>query len=267
MRGAYGRFVEVASLQPLERGHLLADDLFDFSGEDDVRIDMPSIFHYWRYDQAESGAPLLQSNLGEPLFTEHPFGDGMVMIGTMGFSPGWSNLSIKPIYAPLVYRMILYVVAWEQGGVREHVLGAPFDRYFSHLGAQVTMRLNGEEIHPETAASARGLRVRYPAFEWEPGWLELQLDEKRTAIAINQNISESDFTSLSLSETEYLLENILPMAGLVSIAGYGDAEIRSAMAAVSFGREIWNWFIWIALAFMVMECIISVTYRTETADD
>ncbi len=267
MRGAYGRFEEVASLQPLGHGHLLADDLFDVSGEEDVRIDMPSIFHYWRYDQAESEVTLLQSNLGEPLFIEQPFGNGMVMIGTMGFSPGWSNLSIKPIYAPLVYRMLLYVVAWEQGGVREHILGTPFDRYFSHLGTQVTMRLNDEEIRPETAASARGLRVRYPAYEWEPGWLELHLDEKKTAIAINQNISESDFASLSLTEAEQFLENILPMAGLVSITGYGDSEIRSAMAAVSFGREIWNWFIWIAIAFMVLECIISVTYRTETADD
>ncbi len=267
MRGVYGRFEEVASLQPLGRGHLLADDLFDAGDEEDVRIDMPAIFHYWRYDQTESGVPLLQSNLGEPLFVEQPFGDGMVMIGTMGFSPGWSNLSIKPIYAPLVYRMLLYVVAWEQGGIREHTLGDPFDRYFSKLGARVTMQLNGEEIRPETAAGARGLRVRYPAYEWKPGWLELHLDEKKTAIAINQNISESDFASLSLSETEKFLEKILPLAGLISITGYGDSEIRSAMAAVSFGREIWNWFIWIALAFMVSECIISVRYRTETADD
>ncbi len=269
MRGAYGRFEEVASIQPLDSGHLFADDLFDVSDGEDVRIDMPSIFHYWRYSQGEtgSGSVVLRSNLGEPLFVEQIFGDGMVLIGTMGFSPGWSNLSIKPIYAPLIYRMLLYVVAWEHGGVREHILGAPFDRHFPNFGAQVTMRLNGEEIHPETAASARNLRVRYPAHEWEPGWLELRLDEKKSAIAINQDILESDFASLSLSETEMFLEEILPLAGIISISGFGDAEIRSAMAAVSFGREIWNWFIWIALAFMVSECIISITYRTETADN
>ena len=269
MRGTYGRFEEVASLQPLDSGHLLASDLFESDDEEELRIDMPAIFHYWRYrrDNGEPGATVLRTNLGEPLFMEHSFGDGMIMVGTMGFSPGWSNLSIKPIYAPLVYRMLLYVVAWEHGGAREHLLGSSFDRYFAEYGAQVTLRLNGDEIRPETSASARGLRVRYPAHEWEPGWLELQLDGKKTAIAINQDISESDFTSLSLAETRQFLTEIIPVAGVVSIAGYSADEIRSAMATISFGREIWNWFIFIALAFMVAECIISRKYRTETADE
>ncbi len=269
MRGTYGRFEEVASLQPLDSGHLLAADLFEMSEEEELRIDMPAIYHYWRYqrEDAGSGATVLRTNLGEPLFVEHPFGDGMVMVGTMGFSPGWSNMSIKPIYAPLVYRMLLYVVSWEHGGVREHLLGAPFDRYFSEFGADVTLRLNGEEVRPETAASARGLRVRYPAQEWEPGWLELELDGKKSAIAINQDISESDFSSLSLSETRQYLSNIIPVAAVVSIAGYSADEIRAVVASVSFGREVWNWFIWMALAFMVAECIISKKYRTENADD
>jgi hypothetical protein len=268
MRGTYGRFEEVASLQPLDSGHLLASDLFESEDEEELRIDMPAIYHYWRYQRAVdgSGATVLRTNLGEPLFMEHSFGDGMVMVGTMGFSPGWSNLAIKPIYAPLVYRMLLYVVAWEHGGAREHILGAPFDRYFAEFGTHVTIRLNGDEIRPETSASARGLRVRYAAQEWEPGWLELQLDEKKTAIAINQNISESDFASLSMTETRQFLSEIIPVAGVVSIAGYSADEIRTAMASISFGREIWNWFIWMALAFMVAECIISRKYRTETAD-
>ena len=269
MRGAYGRFEEIASLQPLDSGHLLAAELFESGDDEQLRIDMPAIFHYWRYqrDDAGSGAAVLRTNLGEPLFVEHAFGDGMVMVGSMGFSPGWSNMSIKPIYAPLIYRMLLYVVAWEHGGVREHILGSPFDRYFTEFGAQVTLHLDGEEIRPETAASARGLRIRYPAQEWQPGWLELKLDGKKTAIAINQDISESDFTSLSLTETRQFLTEIIPVAGVVSITGYSVDEIRSAMATISFGREIWNWFIFIALAFMVAECIISRKYRTETADE
>ncbi len=269
MRGTYGRFEDIASLQPLDTGHLLAAELFESGDDEELRVDMPAIFHYWRYqrDDGGSGAAVLRTNLGEPLFMEHSFGDGMVMVGSMGFSPGWSNMSIKPIYAPLVYRMLLYVVAWEHGGVREHILGSPFDRYFTEFGTQVTLQLNGEEIRPETVASARGLRIRYPAQEWQPGWLELQLDGKKTAIAINQDILESDFASLSLAETQQFLTEIVPVAGVVSIAGYSADEIRSAMAAISFGREIWNWFIFIALAFMVGECIISKKYRTETVDE
>ena len=268
MRGTYGRFEEVASLQPLSEGHILIDDVFQ-SDDDELRIDMPTIYHYLRYDRGGfgSGTPLLRSNLGEPLFVEHRFGDGMILVGTMGFSPGWSNISIKPLYAPLIYRMMLYVVAWEQGGVREHILGSTFDRQFADFGTRVTMKLNGDEIRPETAAGGQGLRVHYPAVEWSPGWLELELDEKKYTIAVNQDISESDFSSLSNTETEDFLKETLNLAGVLDITGYSETEIRSAMADVSFGREIWSWFIIIALAFMVAECIISKTYKTETAAD
>ncbi len=269
MRGDYGRFEEIASLQPLRDGHLLVDDIFETQDNEEVRIDMPSIYHYLRYQQPDSqrGSTVLRSNLDDPLFVEQPFGDGMVLVGTLGFSPGWSNLSVKPLYAPLLYRMILYVVAWEHGGVREHILGNPFDRQVSDFGAVVTMTLNETEMRPETSTGTGGLRIRYPASEWSPGWLELDLDGKKYTIAVNQDILESDFASLSVSETESFLENILPVAGVISVSGYSESEIRSAMAAISFGRELWNWFIWLALAFMVAECIISRMYRTETSSE
>ncbi|MEX0680597.1 MAG: BatA domain-containing protein [Balneolales bacterium] len=270
MRGDYGRFEEIASFRPLDTGHLLTDDLFESHEEAEVRIDMPSIYHYWLYDRPDSpaGSVLLSSNLDEPLFIEQPFGDGMVLIGTMGFSPGWSNLSIKPIYAPLLYRMILYVVAWEYGGVREHILGNSFDRLIAtNYGARVTMTLNGEEIRPETAITAQGIRIRYAAKEWTPGWLIIELDGEENTIGVNQNILESDFRALSLAEVENFLEGILPHAGTLDVSGFSETEIKSAMASISFGKEIWNWFIWLALVFLVTESIIAGIYKTENTGD
>ncbi len=269
MRGSYGRFEEVASFQMLSDGQVLVDDLFEMREDEEVRIDMPSIYHYWRYQPPESapGTTLLRSNLEEPLFVERTSGDGIILIGALGFGPGWSNLSIKPIYAPLLYRMILYVVAWEDGGVREHTLGSPFDRSIADIGTEVTMTLNGDDFRPETATTANGMRIRYPAREWSPGWLDLNLDGREYTMAVNQDISESDFTSLTVVETEEYLEDHLRLAGVVDISGYSETEIRSAMASVSFGREIWNWFIWLALVFMVAECIISKTFKTESSSD
>ncbi len=269
MRGFYGRFEEVASLQTLAEGHILIDDIFEFGEDEQVRIDMPDIYHYWRYSSSDtqSETMLLRSNLGDPLFLEQPFGDGRVLIGTMGFSPGWSNLGVKPLYAPLIYRMMLYVAAWEYGEAKEHVLGTPFDRHVADFGTQVVMSLNGDKMHPETSASDRGLRIRYPAREWSPGRLVLELDEKKYSIAVNQNILESDFTSLSRKETERFLEEILPVAAVIDISGYSQTEIQSAMASVSIGREIWNWFIWLAIVFMIAECILSKKYKTQTFAD
>lgn len=268
MRGTYGRFEEVASIQPFREGDLLIEEIFEFTEDETARIDLPAIYHFWRYNSGDArrGTTLLRSNLGDALFTEHLFGDGMILVGTMGFGPGWSNLGVKPIYAPLIFRMLLHVSAWEYGGVSEHILGLPFDRHFSNFGLRSVMRLNEEEIHPETAFSAGGLRIRYPAREWAPGWLEVELEEGivHSVIAVNQNILESDFGSLSIEEAKNFLADLLPVAGAISVSGQSDLEMRSAMASVSFGREIWNWFIILAFAFMIAECIISRWYKTET---
>lgn len=268
IRGTYGRFEEVASIQPFREGDLLIEEIFEFAEDEEARIDLPAIYHFWRYNTGDSrrGTTLIRSNLGDPLFTEHLFGDGMFLVGTMGFDPGWSNLGVKPVYAPLIIRMLLHVSAWEYGGVSEHVLGMPFDRHFSNFGHRAVLRLNGEEFYPETAFSAGGLRIRYPAREWAPGWLDIQLEEgaSHSVIAVNQNILESDFGSLSIEETQKFLADLLPVAGAISVSGRSDFEIRSAMASISFGREIWNWFIILALAFMIAECIISKWYKTET---
>ncbi len=266
MRGTYGRFEEIASLQALADGHILVDELFEDREEGTVRIDMPALYHYWMYSPPEgaSGSTLLRSNLDDPLFVEHPFGDGMVLIGMMGLGPGWSNLAVKPVYAPLIYRLMLHVVAWEHGGVREHVLGNPFDRYLPDFGAVAVMNLHGREYRAEVSSHARGVRVRYPGREWEPGWLDLGLNGNKYTVAVNQDILESDFSSLDNKETEQFLEELIPLAGVLSFSGLSDAEIRTAVASVSFGREIWTLFIWLALAFLVAECIISRLYKTET---
>ncbi len=269
MRGTYGRLEEVASLEPLSEGHLLIEDVFESHLDEDLRIDMPSIYHHWRYEsQGSSGSnTLLRTNLGEPLFVRQAVGEGIILVGTMGIGPGWSDLAVKPIFAPLVHRLLLFAVAWEDGGMKEHILGRPFDEHVGDFGTEAYLTLNGDQIRPETAVTGEGVRVHYTASEWTPGWLELKIDDQEYTIAVNQHISESDFTSLTVQETESFLNDRLPLAGVIDVAGYSDTEIRSEMASISFGREIWSWFIWLALAFLVAECIISKQYRAERSAD
>lgn len=265
-RGNYGRADGIASFQPLQAGQLLIDDLFEYDETEDLRVDMPEIFHYWRYQPLKnSGTSLLRSNLGEPLFVEHSSGDGKILVATMGFDPGWSDLAVKPLYAPLLYHMMLYISSWEHGGMQEHVLGSPFDRYVTETTREVIMEKKGESIRPAITRTPQGLRIRYNGEEWEPGWLFLHLDDKKNILAVNQNISESDFTSLSLSEIEKLFTGSLPIAGFIEVSGFTPSELETALASASFGREIWAWFIGLALLFMIAESIISKKYKIEHA--
>lgn len=266
MRGVYGRSREVASLQPLDSGQLLAADLFE-SDEDEIpRIDMPSIYHYLRVQPASgnSAATLLQTNLDEPLFVEQRFGEGMLIVSAMGFEPGWSDLGTKPIYAPLVYRLMMHMLSADVQPGQEHILGRSFDRIFASRATEVLLRHAGDTVVPEVSEGTRGLRVRYAAREWEPGWMDVDFTDHRVTIAVNQDITESDFAALSIAEASEQLGNLFPRFTGADISGLGAVQLRSAVASAGFGREIWSWFVWIALAFLVAECIISKLYKTET---
>ncbi|MDI6401783.1 BatA domain-containing protein [Balneolaceae bacterium ANBcel3] len=264
MRGSYGRFNEIATLETFQEGHELTDGLF-LDEEENIRVDMPALYHYWMYDQAEApGRTILRSNLNEPLLMEHRFGDGLVLVSAFGFSPGWSNISIKPIYSPILYRIIRHVVSWEYGDLRKHTLGSPFERYLASGGTQFILKLNEDEYYPEVQLSARGARLSYPGVEWEPGWLHIENEDMRHIIAINQDISESDFRSLSNEEIQnILISSEVPAAGVLSVSGLNEAELKSAVTSASFGREIWTFFIWLALAFLVLECIISIGHKNK----
>lgn len=265
MRGDYGRFEEVASLQRLREGHPILDEIFDKQEDDDIRLELPTIYHYWLYQTAgRSGSNIVfRSNLNEPVLTEHRYGSGLVLVSSIGADPGWSNFPVNPLFAPLYYRMALYAVSFDEGGLAQHTLGSPFEWNNNFSSLDISILLNDREFRPEVSMTGAGAEIRTDAIDWTPGWAEITDRNSKRIIAVNQNITESDFRTLQTGAINELLSDVIYLLDIIESSEFTSDELSARIQSAGFGSEIWNWFLWIALALLITECLISKQYRIE----
>lgn len=265
LRGDYGRFEQVARLQPLVEGHPILDEIFEKQEDEEIRITMPDIFYYWIYEAGSRsrGTAIFNTNLNEPLLTEHRYGDGLVMISSLGADPGWSNFPANPLFAPVYFRMALYAVSFEDSRMTEHILGRPFDRGFSFAGLDIEINVNDTKIRPEAAMTGGGVQIHYEAREWEPGWAIISDGQKQKSLAINQDVSESDFDAFTKKELQEKISGYLNLLAVIDTYGMTADEMNIKIESAGFGREIWNWFIWFALVLLAAECLITKKYKAE----
>lgn len=265
IRGDYGRFEEeVAGFDRLVEGHPILDEIFEQREEDEIRITTPRIFYHWVYDTGERGSnTIFRTNLNEPLLTEHRVGNGRLIVSAMGADPGWSNFPVNPLFAPVYYRTALYATAYEDRTDRTHTLGEEFDKTFGFDDYSVEIVLNDLQLRPETEFTGSGLRVTDDATDWKPGLAAISSGEKENVVAVNQHISESDFSTLDNTELEEFLEAEFNLVKLIDTSAMSSSEIDTTLQAAGFGSEIWNWFIWLAILFLILECVISRLYRVE----
>lgn len=265
MRGDYARFEQVAGFDRLVEGHPILDEIFEERDDDEIRITTPRIFYHWIYDTGERSAnTVFQTNLNEPLLTEHSVGSGRLIVSSMGVDPGWSNFPVNPLFAPVYYRTALYATAYEDRTDMSHTLGSPFEMVFNFESSTVEIDLNDIQLRPETEVTGDGVRVTDEAMDWQPGLATVSAGEQESVVAVNQHISESDFSTLELTELEEFLETEFNLIKLIDASAMSSSDLDSTLQTAGFGTEVWNWFIWLAILFLIMECIISRLYRAES---
>jgi hypothetical protein len=261
--GDYASFNPVAAGNQIQEDHPIFTELFDAEENEQIRVTNPDVFYYYRFRPSNSpgGFNVITLNTGDPLFREKRFGEGRILISAIGNDPGWSNFSVKPLYAPFYYRSLLYVTSSAQGGLVEHILGDPF-RWQGNLNPEnLLLSVGEEEIVPEIRNTPLGIEVNYDAINWMPGFARLSNQTEEISIAVNIDPSESEF--IGLDETR------LSQSGLnlrtVNTAEIPEESLANEIIASGFGREIWQWFMWAGLFLLVVESLISAFYKTETA--
>lgn len=265
IKGEYASFKAVDEFDELVEGHPILDELFDKKEEEQISLELPELFFYYDYKPPENTGSysILRSATGASLLTEQRFGEGRLLVSSFGTDPGWSNFPINPLFAPLYYRSILYASSSEQGGLEQHILGQPFEWEGPLQNRTVEIRKGEEIIKPEVQGMPEGIRISYPAREWTPGIYAISDGDEERLVAVNQNIMESYFDTLPYSELEKMLANYVTVNSRIDADEISEENLEEQLNAASFGKEIWNWFIWIALLLLVAEMLVSKMYKAE----
>jgi len=264
--GEYGSFETIAKMGELEEGHPVLDGIFNKEENEQIRVDLPSLFYYYHYEPVSSSnnLTLLKAANGDVLLTEQRFGEGMLLISTLGADPGWSNFPVNPLFAPLYYRTILYASSPERGGLMQHQLGNPFEWIEPISETDITLSINETDYKPELQRQANGMKIVYDGKEWEPGILEISAGDQEILVAVNQNIMESYFDTLDQEQWQNMLDDKVYMSEIITASDLSTDKLDEQLRTSVFGKEIWNWFIWIALLFLITETLITRLYKAES---
>ncbi len=265
IEGSYGSFNTIDRLARLQDGHPILENLFDRTGDEEIRVNLPEIFYKLELELngGSSSYRLLTSEQGSPILVERAFGEGLMMISSIGADPGWSNFPIKPVFAPLFYRSVLYLATSERGGLLQHQLGDSFEFQLPGSPEQIAIEVGEHEVVPERRSGFQGIEIRDEAKEWTPGFVTLVVDGNKIPVAVNQHTMESDLRALSNQELKDFLERQFRSATVNRIIG-NESEIAEQMQAAGYGREIWFWFIIGAFILLLTESIVARLFKAES---
>lgn len=269
IQGEYASFKPVARLDDLVEGHPILEEMFVKENEDDeIRVTLPELFFYYLFESGTGTGsyPILTSTTGDEILVEQRFGEGRMLISTLGTDPGWSNFPVNALFAPIYYRSVLYASASEQGGLTGHELGDPFvwTGALGNSDQEVELRLGEVTYRAEVQTVPQGIMLRYSGNGWGPGVLHIIAGDSERLVAVNQDIMESDFETLQTDELENYLDNSVTITGVLNASELSEDDLVSQLRSASMGKEVWSWFIWAALLLLVAETLVSKLFRAES---
>lgn len=264
--GEYGSFQSVGKINELAEGHPVMDDIFIKEEDEEIIVDLPSLFYYYHYESGQPGNTftLLDAANGDPLLTEHRFGEGMLLTSSIGTDPGWSNFPVTPLFAPIYYRTVLYLSSPESGGLQQHKLGKNFEWSGRIPDDNIVLYLDSTEYKPVAQPQVNGVYLTYEGKEWKPGILKITAEDEKFHIAVNQNIMESRFGTLSHQEWEKMLGNKFNILDVITASDFSSEALDKQLNTAVLGKEIWNWFIWLAMLFLIIETLVTRLYKAES---
>lgn len=264
--GEYGSFETITKMGELEDGHPVLNGIFNKENDEKIRVNLPSLFYYYHYELSSNsnGLVLLKAANDDVLLTEHRFGEGILLTSMLGADPGWSNFPVNPFFAPLYYRTVLYASSPERGGLQQHQLGNTFERVESISETDVTLTINGTDYKPEVQRQPDGMKISYKGREWEPGILEISAGDQEIKVAVNQHIMESHFDTLDNKQWQNIMDDKIYTPDIIAADNLSNDKLDEELRSSVFGKEIWDWFIWLALLFLVTETLATRLYKAES---
>ncbi len=269
--GVPGSGRPVASFDRVDLEHPLFEGVFEPSvPRREQRIERPEL--YYVMDYVPGGAAeqtLIRLSTGGPFLQELRHGRGAAFLITVAPDPRWSDLPVRGLFIPLLYRAMYYLSAGEAVGGEQLIVGRPGTIRLAGAPEDASLRLvtpAGEELVPEQRRLFGAVLVQTDATLREPGIYEVRAGTTLLRrVALNLEGRESDLRRLEADAAATRLAERMGRPVRVLAVGEGGREaLAEALVTERTGREIWNVFLLLALVFLVAEMLVARQWRPES---
>lgn len=270
-------FLRFASL---DRSHPLFAGLFESArpGEGRSPVESPRIQRAITMRPGRTGTTIITLTDGRPFLCEYRNQRGRILVFAVDAGMAWSDFPLKGIFAPLLYRSVLYLTAHSEDD-QQHVVG---DRVAFTLQRPRADRENTfsvvspsgvrELVRPRSAGDG-GTAVCETSPTDETGIFALyaagQAADPRSPLqtkAVNVWEPESDLTPATEAQQEAFWYRYGIAPDRVTVIPSAEAVVRS-VEETRFGVELWRLFLLLAVACALAEMAIARVAGPRTDKD
>lgn len=268
--GGFGPGPTVAAFDRVDLEHPLFEGVFGRQAAARARqLESPEIYYTMNYT-ARGGTEqtLIQLSNQFPFLQEIRKGRGTAFLIAVAPDPQWSDLPVRGLFVPLMYRTLYYVSAGEAIAGEQLQVGQPGELRVAGYEGQEPLELvapDGERFTPEQRSLFGATLVQVTADLQQPGVYDLRAGETPVRrVAFNLTSTESDLRVYAPQEAAQRLGEALGQdVTVLDVDGSGAEGLRTALEAERRGIEIWNVFLMAALLFLVAEMLVARQWRPE----
>jgi len=213
------------------------------------------------------GQTLIELSNGFPFLQELRAGSGVALVSAVAPDPEWSDLPVRGLFIPLLYRSVYYLSAGTSVSGETIEAGTSSELRITGISPEEEVRLvgpDGVERVPEQRSLFGATLLNVGAELHTTGIYDVMAGDRvvrRLAVAVPS--AESDLATAPLDEAQSSLRSAIdgPVDPLVSDAS---ESVATALEQQRAGTEIWNVFLLLALLFLVSEQVLARLWQPET---
>ncbi|MEM8897317.1 MAG: BatA domain-containing protein [Bacteroidota bacterium] len=261
--GSFGRLKSISDGQETEFVDL-EHPIFEgvFTEEDSRQFDGPLIYQFYPFKSLKGSiqTKIMGLNRLEPILLEARANNGLCFIFTTFPEKAWTDLSVKTIFAPIVFR------ATQLMNQSQLVQSNQLIGNYQPKIVQTTLRENISlqlEDDPESSPiiveqyiQKNGTLLNFDQLElMEGNYLLEQGDILLEKIAFNISDEESRMEYVNANELEEVVSTQSDQN--VEVVAANPSEIGTTISQEKEGIPLWRYFIWGAVAFLLIEGLLA----------
>jgi len=266
--GNLGPGHSIAKFDRVDYEHPLFEGVFEQAdARKNKSVESPDIYFSMDYTPgSEREQTLIRQSNGHPFLEELRHGLGATFLLSVAPDPRWSDLPVRGLFIPLLYRSMYYLSAGETAGGENLVVGKAGTLRLSGVPETTLLRLvspSGDSFMPEQRHLYGAVLVKIDDTFDSPGAYEVRAGEKlERRVAFNLDNRESDLHRLTGEAAAKRLGDALSAS--IRVLDVDDvAQLAERLSTERTGVELWNVFLMLALVFLLAEMMVARQWRPE----